>query len=306
MYVGDIIIKPENALLSQARNACHHPGVIDPYGKRNIIVNGDGFGVAWYCEDEPREDGSCIFKIHTPAWSDPNILNIGRYIKSPVIMGHVRAAANGRNPLEPVVVSFQNCHPFKYGRYTFMHNGGIPSFETIKRDFCNMMNYKCFAGILGSTDSEHIFALFLSLLEDRDVAVSADTIACALRDTFCSILSLCQKHEIQAACSLNVCVTDGVHVVASRYRNSDAEPPSLYYSCGLDYSPCLGNFRDRRSCRNGGREVIITSSPLNLRGCVVDSPALAQTPSESGEVENWRLIPKNHMLVCTGKSTPLT
>jgi hypothetical protein len=27
VYIGDIVITPENALLSQARNACYHPGM---------------------------------------------------------------------------------------------------------------------------------------------------------------------------------------------------------------------------------------------------------------------------------------
>ncbi len=302
--MGDIIIFPENALLSQSRNACHHPGVTDPYGKRNIIVNGDGFGVAWYCENEPREDGSCIFKIHTPAWSDPNILNIGRFVKSPVILGHVRAAGNGRNPLEPVIVNFQNCHPFKYGRYSFMHNGGIPSFELLKRDMCNMMSYDAFSGISGGTDSEHIFALFLTLLDDRDTAVTADVIAETIRKTFCGVLTLCRQHNINTACSLNVCITDGVHIVASRYRNSDAEPPSLYYASGTDFSAELGNFRHPRSCRKGGKEVIITSSPLNLEGCdnyVYEGLTTPGSPLQRENFKNWRLIPKNTMLVCTGR-----
>jgi glutamine amidotransferase len=279
-------------------------GVVDPYGKRNIIVNGDGFGVAWYCDDEPPEDGACMFKIHTPAWSDSNILNIGRYVKSSVILGHVRAAATGHNPLEPVIVSFQNCHPFKYGRYSFMHNGGIPEFGRIKRDLCEMMSFDFYGRICGSTDSEHIFALFLSLLECPNSAMSAEYLAEKLSETFCKILGLCTKHSVGAACSLNILLTDGNHVVASRFRNSDAEPPSLYYSFGTEYSAERGNFENIRSVRRGGKEVIITSSPLNRSGYMVDcfeSPSRAcRAVSEVEDIDNWRLIPKNHMLVCTG------
>ncbi|CAN0452082.1 unnamed protein product, partial [Scytosiphon promiscuus] len=33
-----------HSLVLQSRNACFHPGCPD---KRNIRVNGDGFGIAW-------------------------------------------------------------------------------------------------------------------------------------------------------------------------------------------------------------------------------------------------------------------
>lgn len=39
-------------------------------------------------------------------------------------MAHVRAASSGHDPLDRMIVSNENCHPFKYGRWTFMHNGG--------------------------------------------------------------------------------------------------------------------------------------------------------------------------------------
>lgn len=74
------------------------------------------------------------------AWSNPNLRNLGEYIKSPLIFGHVRAASSGHNPFEDVAISTENCHPFKYGRWTFVHNGGIPQvcsihFHTLLYDF---------------------------------------------------------------------------------------------------------------------------------------------------------------------------
>ena len=193
-----------------------------------------------------------------------------------------------------------------------MHNGGIPEFEKIKRDLCNMMTFESYRGVSGSTDSEHIFALFLSLLECRDSALSAEEISTALQLTFCKILNLAAKHNVSSACSLNVCITDGVHVIASRYRNSDADPPSLYYAFGREYSKCVGNFRDMKKSHRSGQGVIITSSPLNRTGYMVDclegsaSPGKSAVDGCSGSAEavaddtNWRLIPKNHLLVCEG------
>lgn len=75
-----------------------------------------------YGSDSTR--GSCVFKFITPAWSNNNLRNLGEYIYSSLIMAHVRAASSGHDHNERVIVSNENCHPFKYGRWTFMHNGG--------------------------------------------------------------------------------------------------------------------------------------------------------------------------------------
>lgn len=65
-----------------------------------------------------------MFKFITPAWSNNNLRNLGDYIYSNLIMAHVRAASSGHDHTERVIVSNENCHPFKFGRWTFMHNGG--------------------------------------------------------------------------------------------------------------------------------------------------------------------------------------
>jgi len=140
--LGEILIIPDNSLLHQSRDASYHPGyplcslvclqsfkyclfpltgVTDPQFRRNIRVNGDGFGIGWY-SDNPNSPtlGSCLFKLTSPAWSNINFRNIGHYVCSPVVFGHVRAASDDINLGEEMIISDENCHPFKYGRYTFM------------------------------------------------------------------------------------------------------------------------------------------------------------------------------------------
>lgn len=115
---------PENSLVCQSRDAGYHPGVVDKCHIRNIRVNGDGFGVAFY--GQAIQTGACLFKFVTPAWSNKNLISISQFVYSNLIMGHIRAATSGIDPFEPQSVSIENCHPFKYGRWCLMHNGGIP------------------------------------------------------------------------------------------------------------------------------------------------------------------------------------
>ena len=114
MLIGDLVINPSNSLVCQSRNAEYHPLVEDPTGKRNIRVNGDGFGVAWYGEEASK--GSCCFKFVTPgnnklvaiphhrayyfnilnfslmpAWSNRNLKNLCEHVYSHTVFAHVRA-----------------------------------------------------------------------------------------------------------------------------------------------------------------------------------------------------------------------
>jgi predicted glutamine amidotransferase len=102
-----------------------------------------GFGVAWYRQDLLHK-GSCVFKLTTPAWNTTNLLHLSEFVESSLIFGHVRAASNIRDDDAQCTIvgriSQENCHPFKYNRYTFMHNGGIPKFSQMKRRIIEMLD----------------------------------------------------------------------------------------------------------------------------------------------------------------------
>jgi glutamine amidotransferase len=212
--IGEVVVDPENSLLHQSRDAAYHPGVIDSCNKRNILVNGDGFGLTWYGDDVSR--GGCCFKFVTPAWSDTNLRNIGRHISSPLIFAHVRAAASGHDHNENTIVSIENCHPFTFKTFTFMHNGGIPSFHKVKRRIIDLLSDETYDNIKGSTDSEHIFALFLECLPREELRTPCSALGDmvqALNRTICIVESLCVQAGILEHCSLNLCVTDGTHII---------------------------------------------------------------------------------------------
>lgn len=111
LLLGELIVKPSNSIICQSRDAVYHPGVKDNTHVRNIRVNGDGCGIAFYGPNPTM--GACVFKFVTPAWSNKNLRNLGEYVHSNLIMAHVRAASSGHDPHEQVAVSIENCHPFK-------------------------------------------------------------------------------------------------------------------------------------------------------------------------------------------------
>jgi predicted glutamine amidotransferase len=56
-----------------------------------------------------------------------NLKRFATKIRSPLIFAHVRAAYPG------MLVSEANCHPFQFGRFLWMHNGGIGKYTSVAR-----------------------------------------------------------------------------------------------------------------------------------------------------------------------------
>ena len=294
MLIGDLIVWPENSLICQSRDAAYHPGITDDKkNRRNILVNGDGFGVSWY--QKSTEKGSCVFKFVTPAWSDRNLRNIGEHVSSSLIMAHIRAASSGHDPFEDChVVAVENCHPFKHKRWTFMHNGSLPRFKSVKLALLNILSPVVFKGITGTTDSEHIFALFLHYLGSAgDEEVSLECFIAAVEQTMSMLLQICNAADIHDPCSLNLVFTDGINVVATRFRSGKEAPPSLYYNWGSDFVCQEGHFEAQNKDKSKN-EIVISSAPLSR----VDG--LSEAEGNAYSIGQWILMPQDHMLVVEG------
>ena len=126
-------------------------------------TNGDGFGVGWY--DAAPAPG--VFRSIEPAWNDENLRELAGHISSRLFFTHIRAAVGS-------AVQQTNCHPFRYDRWLFMHNGFIDGFAAIKRDLVLAVDESLFPEIKGTADTEVLFylALTFGLQENAPEAVA--------------------------------------------------------------------------------------------------------------------------------------
>jgi len=254
IYLSSLLTDPEHSLIHQSVNA----------HMREEPLNGDGFGVGWY---EERENGSGVegpglrdvgrFRSITPAWSNRNLEELARVVLSPRILAHVRAASPGS------IVSETNSHPFRFGSLLLMHNGDIGGFPRIRRALLERLSDDSFHRVLGSTDSEHFFALFQDELAriDHDER-GTETMATAFRRALEIVLELREEYAPDEEVYLNVVVTDGKSTVLSRFTTDHP-----------DRSQTLFITRGRRFvCRDGvchmlepGRDdaIVVSSEPLN-------------------------------------------
>ncbi len=96
--IENIVIQPTHSLLEQSQSA----------SEAKLTVNGDGFGIAWF-----NEDGQLgLYKDVLPAWSDGNLIDLCRMIKSRLFLAHVRASTTGET-------ARINCHPFSFNEWAF-------------------------------------------------------------------------------------------------------------------------------------------------------------------------------------------
>lgn len=177
-----------------------------------------------------------------------------------VLLGHVRAASPG------LPVTDLNCHPFKSGALSFMHNGDLGGFQTLRRRLLRDLSDEAFSSIEGSTDSEHLFAILLDHLRDLDDGkpTGADRLGAALERTIGTAEALQRAHAPGEKAYLNLAVSDGASAAVSRYSTGDSID-SLYYSAGRVYH-C-----DRGLCHmdtdvERPTAVIVASEPLDDDG----------------------------------------
>ena len=249
--------------------------------KRNAAVNADGFGMGWY-NDGVSED-PVIFTSISPAEHNVNLSRIAGKTRSRIVFGHARAASPGS------AIHEMNCHPFQFGRFVFMHNGGIANFRVLRRPLQNMLSQSSFNMIAGTTDSELAGALFVDQLPDRNpyVAHPPQAVTAALRRTIHLIHDLAQQYgdpsnPATKISSLNFAVSDGRTTVCSRFRDSTIEePPSLYYCQYTKHARVEGESEFYYESDRPVLGVLVGSEPLNYNASI------------------WHLVPKNHLITIT-------
>lgn len=253
-YIGpsiladDLLYKPKFSLVTaQTMNA----------GEMSVSVNGDGFGIGFYAPELDNEP--CVFRSIKPAWSDHNLKSLAKKINSPCMFAHVRAASPGM-PVEEM-----NSHPFSCGQLMFMHNGVVGGFKQIRRKLLRTLNDTAYDAIHGSTDSEHLFGLFLNHIADPHGSVTCEDMVQAMKGMFADLNTLLMESAVRQHSYLNLSVTNGTCLIAVRYTtNPNVQPASLYYMHGREYH-CVGDQCVMEPSYGKPSSIVVASEPFTAR-----------------------------------------
>jgi glutamine amidotransferase len=206
IQLDHLLYKPEHSLIVQS---------YQPQEMTSGVVNADGLGIGWYHTD--RDVNPFTYKSTLPIWNETNLPELSRYVESKCVLGYVRSATPGQ------ALDLSNCQPFREDNLLFIHNGYVDSFrKTLYRPIRDRLNNQVYESINGTTDSEHIFALLVNELQ----ASPDSTLETALHTTLITLTELAQEHQVSFRA--NVVISDGHHLIASRYALGTVAP-TLYW-----------------------------------------------------------------------------
>ena len=204
IFLEELVALPQHSLLQQSLHAEH----------AKTVTNGDGFGIGWYGErNEPA-----VYREVMPAWSDENLLALTATVRAGLFFAHVRAATGGG-------IARSNCHPFRKGAHLFMHNGQIGGYALVRRSLENLLPDHLYAHRKGATDSELLFLLALSRLEEG--LEPGDAVMWALGQARHEM----RRHGISDPLRFAAALSDGDDLHVFRL-SSDEQAPSLYLQLG--------------------------------------------------------------------------
>jgi predicted glutamine amidotransferase len=193
------VTEPAHSLISQSINAL----------ESTASTNGDGFGLGWYgTHPEPG-----LYREIRPAWSDENLRYLCRHLQSHLFFAHVRSATG-------TPITRPNCHPFACGRWLFMHNGFVGSWNRLRRQVEALIPDELYPARIGTTDSEAIFLAIMGAGIDNPVAATERILA--------RLTDFVNQTDAEERLRFTSALSNGRDLYAFRYAVND-RANTLYY-----------------------------------------------------------------------------
>ena len=272
LLIGEALYSPVHSLIDQS---LHSELGAEP-------TNGDGFGIGWY-DDEPTPG---LFHSMEPAWNDRNLQELTAHIRSPLFFAHIRAAIGS-------AVQESNCHPFRHGRWLFMHNGYVADLAKIKRDLVLAVDESLFPEIGGQTDTELLFylALTFGLEDDPPIAVAR---AIGL------VEAVGRQHGVEYPFQGTIATSDGEHLWAFRY-STEGKSRTLFFS--RDVRTLRELYPDREVLQQVSDDArLVLSEPIgDLPGAWLEMPEASWGMVGEGDAE---LLPFRPIAPVAAAPTP--
>jgi predicted glutamine amidotransferase len=216
-------------------------------------TNGDGFGVGWYEDAEtPR-----LYRSTHPAWNDRNLRELAAGVSSRLFFAHIRASTG-------TAIQQTNTHPFRYGRWLWMHNGLIREFPRVRRELVLSVGDELYPSIEGTTDSETMFYLALTFgLEDDPIDAVARMVGL--------VEDVGRRHGVEHPIQMTIATTNGESIWAFRY-SSEGASRTLFFSTRMDQLQALYPEIDELAGLSDETRVVVSEPLGDLPGAWNEVP----------------------------------
>src|SRR3954454_13075708 len=259
--VRNLLFDTDNSLVRQS----YSPQLM------NTFLNLAGFGMKAWDPSSLRPEDPFTYRATALPSFDRNLRFMSSKVASTCLVAHVRGVTYSGE----AVVADTNLHPFHFGgtRLVLAHNGHLRQVSRMRYALVEHVRPELARHIEGTTVPEAISALILSQLDDPsgppDTRELADAVAGALR----ILRTVRAEHGIDTSSPVNLCVSSGRAVVATRLSfdygwyppedemlETDLPFVSLWCAIGGEFAERDGHWQ--MSAGAPPRSVIIASEPL--------------------------------------------
>lgn len=259
--VSELLYVPDNSFIKQSYNPKY----------MSHLLNLAGFGIAAWDKQSNDPDLPFIYKTPQLPFYDENLRNLAKKITPQCLLAHIR----GVSYTEKQIVSAQNVHPFMFPEtnIALAHNGALDKFESMKFDLLEYIKPEYRKEIHGTTDSEWIYAVFLSQLPNvNNNDLPTNEISKAIIETLRIIQKVRHKHSIQSTSPVNLFITNGNFIAATRFvfdygwpeDNKNISTHLSYHSLWYTYGESYGFYDNEYKMRGNNKKssIILASEPL--------------------------------------------
>jgi len=285
LYLGEpvmldnLLYKPDSSLAKQS------------YMPRMLrMLNLAGFGMLVWDRSSIEPDTPYRYATTNLPVFDRNLKSLACKIRANCFLGHVRGVALDTG----ATINEQNIHPFWFPgtKLALAHNGDLHRFEEMRDDLRLHVRPEIARHIAGSTDSEWIYAILLSQLDDPGEYSTVTEIRRAIDKTLTIIGSVREARKITVASSVNLFITDGRQLFAARFcfdfGSYATEDPARVHEANLDYLSLWYTSGREYSCHDGEWQMIGGTD-------AADSVIVASEPLTS-DVTKWLQVPEYSVL----------
>ena len=204
LLIDDPLFTAENSLITQSVS----PSLMS-------LLNIGGFGLLAWDSGSRRPDEPYAYRTPNVPVFDRNLKALAAKVHAHAAVAHVRGVVY--DPSERV--GPHNLHPFRFpgARVALAQNGDLYGFSTMRFDLLPHLLPGLADRIEGTTDTEWVYALVLSQLDDPFGPADADELADAVTTALDILRDVRERRGIEIQSPVNLVVTDGESMVATRF-----------------------------------------------------------------------------------------
>lgn len=253
-----------NSLLNQSTNP--------KYMRHGFNLTGNGF-ICWQ-HHANKKSKPILYKSKLLPFYDYVFEMQAKNIETDCFITHIRGGALSSG----VVLTAPNAHPFLFEGTNIslahnggLHNGTIEQQLAINTEISRKTAAKWYSQIRGTTDSEYIYALLLTCLDNYLNQPIEKALANAVFDTFDIIKKIRTKFNVRYASPVNLFIANGDFISVVRYtfdfglfNDNLSQKHMTFYSLWYTYGKSFEKFNDNYQMVPGKKSSIcFASEPLS-------------------------------------------